>query len=242
MFKPPAVTIGVGAPTRDEVVAVARHGAPVHLSQDALEAIARSRAVIDDLASDANPHYGVSTGFGALATRAIPADKRTQLQRSLIRSHAAGSGPEVEREVTRALMLLRLSTLATGRTGVRPETARAYVELLNAGLTPLVHEHGSLGCSGDLAPLAPVAPALIGEGPVRDADGNLTTVEHPITLHEKEGLALINGTDGMLGMLVLAIADLDELLKTADITAAMSVEGLLGTDRVFADDLQQLRP
>src|ERR1700754_3079449 len=242
MFKPPAVTIGAGAPTRDEVVAVARHGAPVELSQEALDAIAHSRAVIDDLASDTSPHYGVSTGFGALATRAIPADKRTQLQRSLIRSHAAGSGPEVEREVVRALMLLRLSTLATGRTGVRVETASAYADLLNAHVTPVVHEHGSLGCSGDLAPLAHVALALIGEGPVRDAEGNLTTVERPVTLHEKEGLALINGTDGMLGMLVLAVEDLQNLLITADITAAMSVEGLLGTDRVFADDLQRLRP
>ena len=134
-----------------------------------------------------------------------------QLQRSLIRSHAAGSGPEVEREVTRALMLLRLSTLATGRTGVRIETAQAYANMLNAGVTPVVHEYGSLGCSGDLAPLAHCALAMMGEGPVRDADGALrerraTCVEHPITLHEKEGLALINGTDGMLGMLILALA------------------------------------
>src|ERR1700754_668468 len=173
MFKPPAVTLGVGAPTRDEVVAVARHGAPVELSSGALEAIARSRAVIDDLASDTRPHYGVSTGFGALATRAIPAGKRTQLQRSLIRSHAAGSGPEVETEVTRALMLLRLSTLATGRTGVRPETAQTLAALLNAGITPVVPEYGSLGCSGDLAPLSHVALALMGEGSVRDASGEL---------------------------------------------------------------------
>ena len=138
-------------------------------------------------------------------------------------------------------MLLRLSTLATGRTGVRAETAQAYATMLNAGITPVVHEYGSLGCSGDLAPLAHCALAMMGEGPVRDADGTLRdaadVVEHPITLQEKEGLALINGTDGMLGMLVLALHDLRTLLTTADIAAAMSVEGLLGTDRVFAGDL-----
>ncbi|HEX6025191.1 MAG TPA: histidine ammonia-lyase [Solirubrobacter sp.] len=239
------VTIGIGAPTREEVVAVARHGARVELAPEALEAIARSREIVDAFAADDAPHYGVSTGFGALATLHIPTDRRVQLQRSLIRSHAAGSGPEVEREVVRALMLLRLSTLATGRTGVRVQTATAYAAMLNAGVTPIVHEHGSLGCSGDLAPLAHCALALMGEGPVRDADGQLrdaADVLEPITLHEKEGLALINGTDGMLGMLILALEDLKELFVAADIAAAMSVEGLLGTDRVFADDLQRLRP
>ena len=115
-----------------------------------------------------SPHYGISTGFGALATRHIPVERRDRLQRSLIRSHAAGSGPEVEREVVRALMLLRISTLATGRTGIRPDTLAAYVAMLNAGITPVVHEYGSLGCSGDLAPLAHCALALIGEGAVRD--------------------------------------------------------------------------
>jgi histidine ammonia-lyase len=239
------VTIGVGAPARDEVVAVARHGARVELAAEALDAIARSRDIVEAMAADEQPHYGVSTGFGALATLHIPPDRRVQLQRSLIRSHAAGSGPEVEREVTRALMLLRLSTLATGRTGVRVETATAYAAMLNAGVTPVVHEYGSLGCSGDLAPLAHCALALMGEGPVRDANGelrNAADVLEPITLHEKEGLALINGTDGMLGMLILALADLQDLFVAADIAAAMSVEGLLGTDRVFADDLQRLRP
>jgi histidine ammonia-lyase len=172
------------------------------------------------------------------------------LQRSLIRSHAAGSGAEVEREVIRAMMLLRLSTLASGRTGIRRSTVEAYAGLLSAGLTPVVYEYGSLGCSGDLAPLAHVALALIGEGQVRTRDGDLLPAadalrEHgltPVTLAEKEGLALINGTDGMLGMLVLALVDLDNLLHLADIAAAMSVEGQLGTDRVFADDLQRMRP
>ena len=244
------ITVGQGPLGEPEVVAVARHGAGVTLGPDALTAITASRAVIDSLAHDVKPHYGVSTGFGALASKHIPVPQRVQLQRSLIRSHAAGSGPEVEREVIRALMLLRLSTLATGRTGVRPETATTLCALLDAGITPVVREFGSLGCSGDLAPLAHCALALLGEGEVRDAAGTLRPAAEamrdagidPIEPAEKDGLALINGTDGMLGMLLLAGHDFDLLLRCADLTAAMSVEAMLGTDRVFAADLQALRP
>ncbi len=244
------VVIGTGAPTFDDVLAVARNGEPVELAADALTAMAETRAVIEALASDTRPHYGVSTGFGALATRHIPIEKRTQLQKSLVRSHAAASGPEVEREVARATMLLRLSTLATGRTGARPVVAETYVAMLNAGITPIIGEYGSLGCSGDLAPLAHCALAAMGEGEVRDTSGTLMNAGdalaaagiHPIVLEEKEGLALINGTDGMLGMLVLAIADLRALVTAADVAAAMSVEGQLATDAVFAGDLQALRP
>ena len=233
---PEAVTVGAGPLAARSVVAVARDGAPVRIAAEALASIRRGREIIDALVDDAEPHYGVSTGFGALATRHIPVGLRAQLQASLVRSHAAGSGPEVEREVVRALMLLRLATLATGRTGAREETAQAYAALLNAGITPVVHEYGSLGCSGDLAPLAHCALVIMGEGVVRDAAGRERPAAEaleeagmtPVQLREKEGLALINGTDGMLGMLVLAIADLRELLKVADITAAMSVEGLLG--------------
>jgi histidine ammonia-lyase len=233
-----------------DVVAVARADARVELTDEALAALARARAVVDDLAASGEPVYGVSTGFGALATRYIDPDMRAQLQRSLVRSHAAGSGPEVEREVVRAMMLLRLRTLASGHTGADPGTAQAYADLLNAGITPVVHEYGSLGCSGDLAPLAHCALAVMGEGDVRDSDGRLRPAEQalsiaglaPRELQAKEGLALINGTDGMLGMLVLALADLDRLVRTADVAAAMSVEALLGTDAVFAADLQVLRP
>ena len=244
------VEVGVGALSFEEVVAVARGAAPVALTDDALAAIARARTVVDELAAAPTPAYGISTGFGALATRHIPTEMRAQLQRSLVRSHAAGSGPEVEREVVRGLMLLRLSTLATGRTGVRPELAELIAGLLNAGITPVVHEYGSLGCSGDLAPLSHCALALMGEGEVRDASGTLMPAEQalaaagltPIVLVAKEGLALINGTDGMLGMLVMALTDLSVLMRTADIAAAMSVEGQLGTDRVFAPELQAIRP
>jgi histidine ammonia-lyase len=245
-----SVTVGIGPVSFDEVAAVARHDTKIVIADEAWAEVSKSREIIVALVDDQQPHYGVSTGFGALATRHIPLELRGQLQRSLVRSHAAGSGPEVEREVVRALMLLRISTLATGRTGIREETLRCYVAMLNARLTPVVYEYGSLGCSGDLAPLAHCALALMGEGIVRDATGSLMPTSDafdaagiaPVTLAEKEGLALINGTDGMLGMLVLAVADLRRLLKVADITAAMSVEGLLGTDDVFADDLHALRP
>jgi histidine ammonia-lyase len=245
-----AVAIGAGPLTEAEVVAVARHGAQVGLAAGALDKIRRGRKIVEDLAGDAEPHYGISTGFGALATRHIPVELRTQLQIGLIRSHAAGSGPEVETEVTRGLILLRLATLATGHTGAREETVRAYVALLNAGITPVVHEYGSLGCSGDLAPLAHCALAILGEGVVRDSAGMQMPAAQalaaagiePVQLREKEGLALINGTDGMLGMLLLGLTDLRHLLKVADITAAMSVEAQLGTDAVFAADLQELRP
>ncbi|HEX2314617.1 MAG TPA: histidine ammonia-lyase [Thermomonospora sp.] len=234
----------------EQVVAVARQDAPVVLTAEALAGMAATRAHVEDLAARPTPVYGVSTGFGALATRHIPPERRAQLQLNIVRSHAAGSGPEVEREVVRAMMLLRLRTLAAGRTGVQPETARTLAALLNAGITPVVHEYGSLGCSGDLAPLAHVALALLGEGMVRDAAGDLRPAADalaeagitPVTLGAKEGLALLNGTDGMLGMLVLALRDLRDLLKHADLAAAMSVEALLGTDRVFAADLQDLRP
>lgn len=250
---PTPVVLGARPLTIDDVVAVARADARIEIASDALQRVETSRRMIEALANDTRPHYGVSTGFGALAKVQIPAQKRAQLQRSLIRSHAAGSGPEVEREVVRALMLLRLNTLVSGRTGVRAIVAETYAAILNAGITPVVHEYGSLGCSGDLSPLAHCALTLIGEGTVRvGPDPHAEPVASdaalraagitPVELAEKEGLALINGTDGMLGMLCLAIHDLTGVLKVADLAAAASVEALTGTDSVFAADLQALRP
>ncbi|MFS0913321.1 histidine ammonia-lyase [Microbacterium sp. 179-I 3D2 NHS] len=244
------VVVGDAPLTIADVVAVARHDAAVVFAPDALERVAETRRVIDGLAADPNPHYGVSTGFGALATTFIAADRRRQLQASLIRSHAAGTGVEVEREVVRGLQLLRLQTLASGRTGVRPVVVETYAALLNAGIAPIVREYGSLGCSGDLAPLAHIALASMGEGEVRVGDGDIVSAAdalaaadiEPLVLVEKEGLALINGTDGMLAMLSLALHDLDALLVTADLAAAMSIESQLGTDAVFAADLMALRP
>ncbi|MGH8894306.1 MAG: aromatic amino acid lyase, partial [Actinomycetes bacterium] len=177
------VVVGVGPVSPGDVLLVARDGAGVKLGDDAVGAIAKSRDVVEALAGEAEAHYGISTGFGALATRHIPADRRAVLQRSLIRSHAAGSGPEVERETVRALMLLRLSTMATGRTGVRLATARTYAAMLDAGITPVVHEYGSLGCSGDLAPLSHVALAVMGEGQVRGADGDLLDAGEALAAH-----------------------------------------------------------
>ncbi len=245
------VEIATSGMTGADVVAVARHGDDVVVSDAAMAAVAAARAHVEALAASPVPAYGISTGFGALATAHIPPERRRDLQRSLIRSHAAGSGAPVEREVVRALMLLRLKTLASGRTGVRPEVVAAYAAALNAGITPIVPEHGSLGCSGDLAPLAHVALVLLGEGDADDAGGTRRPAAEllseagitPLVLAEKEGLALINGTDGMLGTLLLAVADLRRLATTADLATALSVEALLGTDAVFAADLHApLRP
>ena len=233
-----------------DVVAVARHDEQVVLSASARAAMDVSAKLVDGFLAADEPVYGVTTGFGSLATTSIPPERTAELQLALIRSHASGMGPEVEREVVRAMVLLRARSLAMGCSGARPEVAEGLVAMLNAGLTPVVHEHGSLGASGDLAPLAEAALALIGEGELRDANGALRSATEalaaagldPVTLRAKEGLALINGTDGILGMLVLALADLRRLLQVADITGAMSVEALLGTDRAFAADLQALRP
>jgi histidine ammonia-lyase len=240
---------GAGLPAAD-VIAVARGDAVVRLGARARELMEAGAASVQQALDAPEPAYGVSTGFGSLANVVIPAARRTELQRALLRSHAAGMGPPVEREVVRAMMLLRARTLATGLTGARPAVAEAIAGLLNAGLTPVVPEHGSLGASGDLAPLAHCALALIGEGEVERADGTVQAAADaleaaglaPLTLVAKEGLALINGTDGMLGMLLLAAHDCAGLLRVADVTAAMSVEALLGTDRAFAADLVALRP
>ena len=244
------IVVGAGVLGIRDVVAVARDSARVEIAPSALDAVAASRERVEQVARSGEPRYGVSTGFGALAVRYIEPDRRRALQRALVRSHAAGAGALVETEVVRALMLLRLATLSTGRTGVRVETVRAYAGLLNAGITPCVPEYGSLGCSGDLAPLAHCALTLMGEGQVVDAAGSrIASADalraaglEPIELQEKEGLALINGTDGMLGMLCLAINDMEVLVKAADISASMSLEALLGTDRVLAADLMALRP
>jgi len=245
------ITLNSSGLTMEQVVEVARNGAKIEISKEALEKMAATRAHIETLAKAETPVYGISTGFGALANQHIAPEDRVQLQKSLIRSHAAGMGDPVEKEVVRALMLLRLKTLVSGRTGVRPELATTYADLINAQITPIVHEYGSLGCSGDLAPLAHCALVLMGEGRAVGPDGIEKPVPEllaaakikPIELREKEGLALINGTDGMLGMLVLALHDLGKLCNQVDVVAAMSVEAQMGTDQVFRPELHEpLRP
>ncbi len=247
---PRPVDVGPSGTTPADVLSVARHGAEVRLTQEAVDAMARGRAAVERLAGAREPAYGISTGFGALALRHIPPELREELQVSLIRSHAAGMGEPVEAEVVRALVFLRLKTMASGHTGARPALAQAMAAMLNARITPVVPEFGSLGCSGDLAPLAHCALVLMGEGRAtvdgREVPGATALAGaglDPVRLSVKEGLALINGTDGMLGMLLMAIDDLAHLCRLADLTAAMSVEALLGTDQVFRPQLHApLRP
>ena len=214
-----------------DVHAVARGAAIVELASSTIEAMVASRAHVDRIEASGRPVYGVSTGFGSLANTFVSSERRAELQHALIRSHAAGVGAPMPREVVRAMMLLRIRSLAMGRSGVRPLVAQALVDLLNADITPWVPEHGSLGASGDLAPLAHCALVLLGEGWVLDKSG--TRIDggealrraglRPIELAAKEGLALVNGTDGMLGMLLLAIDDARHLFTMADVTTALAI-------------------
>jgi histidine ammonia-lyase len=244
------VTVSASGLTAADVLAVARHGARMDLSAEAVEAMVSSRAIVDRIERDGRPVYGVSTGFGALASTFIAPQRRAELQHALIRSHAAGLGPPMPPEVVRAMIALRVRSLALGRSGVRPLVAQALVDLLNRDITPWVPVHGSLGASGDLAPLAHCALVLLGEGWVLGKDGSRLAAPDalhaarlaPIALAAKEGLALINGTDGMLGMLLLAVHDAGHLFTMADLTAALAIEAMLGTDRPFLPELHRLRP
>ena len=244
------VAIGSSGLTIDEVVAVARHGASVTVGPDAVDALARSYATAVGMVDGERAVYGLSTGFGALADRYIRPERRQDLQTALVRSHAATVGEPVEAEVVRAMMLLRAATLSKGYSGIRADLVHGLVALLNNSITPMVREHGSLGCSGDLAPLAHVALALIGEGEVAVPPGGPSDAAEalaaaglgPLALEAKEGLALTNGTDGMLGILCLACTDLRMLIRSCEVSAAMSVEALLGTDQAFLPELAALRP
>ncbi len=244
------VTVGPTGVTPAHVLAVARAGALVELSPAALDAMVTSRSIVDNIEAAGRPVYGVSTGFGALAGTFVEPSRRAELQHALIRSHSAGIGAPMPVEVVRAMMLLRVRSLAMGRSGVRPVVAQSLVDLLNHAIAPWVPEHGSLGASGDLAPLAHCALVLLGEGWVRGGDGSRIPARaaldaaglRPIELAAKEGLALINGTDGMLGMLLLALADARHLFTMADLTAALSIEAMLGSDRPFLPELHEIRP
>ncbi|QSB13784.1 histidine ammonia-lyase [Natronosporangium hydrolyticum] len=233
-----------------DVVAVARGDATVELSAAASAAMTDSRAIVAEIERQERPVYGVSTGFGALANTFIDPQRRTELQHALLRSHAAGVGARMPTEVVRAMLLLRVRSLAKGLSGVRPVVAERLIDLLNHGITPWVPEHGSLGASGDLAPLAHCGLVLTGEGWVVGKDGARLPAGQvlgeaglaPVELAAKEGLALINGTDGMLGMLLLAAEDAAHLFTMADVTAALAIEAMLGTDRPFQPELHAIRP
>ena len=239
-----------GSPLRiDDVLAVAREGAVVEVGDEARRRMAPSRAVVDQLDSSDAIAYGVTTGFGALADRAVQPADRAALQRRVVLSHAAGMGAPLDAEVVRGMILLRARTLCAGYSGVRPLLPEFLVALLNSGLVPWVPEHGSLGASGDLAPLAHATACILGEGWVWDGverrGAGSVLAEHglrPIEVGPREGLALINGTDAMSAVLTLAVADLTTLLRAADVIAAMSIEALLGTTRAFAENAVALRP
>jgi histidine ammonia-lyase len=232
----------------EDVVAVAR-GDPVELSPDAESRMRASRAVVEERVAAGDTVYGVTTGIGSLATVRIAPEQAARLQHDIVQSHATAVGPPLSREEARAMLLLRAHVLALGRSGVRPEIVRRMIDMLNRDLVPVVPEQGSLGASGDLGPLAHLALPLLGQGEFLADGGPRAASEvlgeaglEPLTLQAKEGLALVNGTQGMVAIGVLAASRASALARVADVAAAMSVEAVLGTDRAFDERLQQLRP
>ena len=232
----------------DDVVAVA-YGRPVALDPTAVPALERSRAAVDRLVAEGRVVYGITTGFGRFKDRVISADEVRQLQLNLVRSHAVGVGPDLSEPVVRAMMVARANTLARGHSGVRPRVVHLLLDLLNAGVTPRIPAQGSLGASGDLAPLAHLALVLIGEGEAR-IGGRLMGGDEalaaaglaPLELEAKEGLALLNGTAQMVGIGALLVRRAINLVLTADIAACLSLEALHGTDRAYDTRVHALRP
>jgi len=250
---PPAAArpVLVGAPLDlEDVVAVAVADAPVALAPAGAHAIAKARLAVEALLVPGAPvTYGLNTGFGALAEVRIAPGELAALQRNLVRSHAAGVGPPLSRAAARAMTLLRVQVLALGYSGVRREVVDTLIALLNGGAHPIVPARGSVGASGDLAPLAHLALVIIGEGEAvvagercagRDALARLGLV--PLELAPKEGLALINGTQGMLAVGTLALVTAELLARTADVTGAMSLEALRGSHRPFDEAVLAARP
>ncbi|HEX6479882.1 MAG TPA: histidine ammonia-lyase [Ktedonobacteraceae bacterium] len=235
-----SVTLNGQALTVPEVLAVARHYTQVTLGNDSLKRILAARAVIERLTEQERKVYGVTTGFGHLSRVRIPHDQLVDLQHNLLRSHAAGVGEPLDEEVSRAIMLLLAASLARGHSGVRPVVVQLLINMLNAKIYPLIPSRGSVGASGDLAPLAHLGLTLIGEGEAF-YDGHLYTgaeaLQHaglePLHLRAKEGLALINGTHLMEAIAVLTLADAQVLLRTAEVACAMSIEGLMGSHIPF---------
>jgi histidine ammonia-lyase len=233
----------------DDVAEVALERTPVTLGDPAVERIKRARAIVEEAASSGQLVYGITTGVGDLARMRVEATRLAQLQQELVRSHAAAVGPPLPTEVVRAMMLLKAHTFSTGVSGVRVDTVSRLLDLLNAGIHPIVPSQGSLGASGDLALLAHLALPLIGEGRV-EVDGDVKPAGialrdvgiEPIELSYKEGLSLINGTEGMLALGIIALFRSDRVADAADVIAAMTVEAALGTDRSFASDVVGLRP
>src|SRR6188472_137574 len=233
----------------DDIEAVARYGATVRLDDDARGRMQEARDVIDALVDAGEVVYGVTTGFGDLATTFIEKGQTGQLQQNLLVSHATGVGAPFPRDVVRAMLLLRANTLALGHSGCRPLLVDRLIDFLGHGIHPVVPEQGSVGASGDLAPLAHLALPLIGRGQVESGGSMVQAMIalregglEPLTLEAKEGLALLNGTQMMSAIGALLLADADRLARTDSVAAAMSVEALLGTDVAFAAAYQLARP
>jgi histidine ammonia-lyase len=247
---PPELVVLTGADlTIADVEAVARHGARAALDVHARERMQEARDVIDTLVARGEVVYGVTTGFGDLATTSIPPEDAAVLQANLIASHAAGVGQPFPREVVRAMLLLRANTLALGHSGCRPLLVERICRFLELGIHPVVPEQGSVGASGDLAPLAHLALPVIGRGHVEMGGQVMPALValremglEPLTLQPKEGLALLNGTQLMSALGALLLADADRLARTASVAAAMSVEALLGTEVAFSAPYQLARP
>jgi histidine ammonia-lyase len=228
----------------------AAFGDRVELTDTALERIRAARDVVDRAVESGATVYGVTTGFGSLADVRIDPGQANELQRAIVRSHATAVGPDLSRREARAMLLLRAHVLALGHSGVRAEVVERMVDMLNRDLVPAVPEQGSLGASGDLAPLASLALPLIGEGRVLDGGGGAEEAVgalareglEPLSLRAKEGLALVNGTQGMLAVGILAASRARSLCAAADVAAAMTIEAALGTDRPFDERLHRLRP
>jgi histidine ammonia-lyase len=232
----------------EDVVAVAR-GADVELGSGAKSRMEAARDVVERAVAANRTVYGVTTGFGSLANERIEPAQADALQEGIVRSHATAVGRPLSREEARAMLLLRAHVLALGHSGVRPLVVERMVEMLNRDLIPVVPEQGSLGASGDLAPLANLALPLLGRGELLADGGSVPAGPalasaglEPLELKAKEGLALVNGTQGMLAIGILAVDRAERLARTADVTAAMSIEAALGSDRVFDERLTALRP
>jgi histidine ammonia-lyase len=234
--------------TLESIEAVA-DGAPVELTHEAQQRVARAREFVEQRFAGGQAIYGVTTGFGRLANVPVDPMDAAKLQLNLVRSHAAGTGAPLERRLVRAAGVLRANSLSAGHSGVKPQTLELIVELLNRGVTPVVPCQGSVGASGDLAPLAHMTLVLIGEGEAFYRDERLPSAValeraglRPIELGVKEGLALVNGTQVMTGIVALGVLRAERLAATADVIGAMSLEAYLGTDRVFDRRLNDLRP
>jgi histidine ammonia-lyase len=235
--------------TIDDVVAVAREGAEVGLPRKAKEKVVKCRRFLEEAVKEKRVVYGVTTGFGALSTVFIPPENVKKLQANLIRSHSAGVGKPLEKDATRALMLLRVNTLAKGNSGIKLKTLQTLVQMINRGVHPVIPKKGSVGASGDLAPLAHMALVMIGEGEAEYRGKKMKGREAmekagitPVELEAKEGLALINGTQLMTAIGTLALYDAERLVRSAEVAASMSLEALSGISDAFDERIHQMRP